>query len=397
MCAKSRLGRGLDGLLGKGISKNNNNSSVANNSSSQDNSITTDKITDSYQQTVIHNENNNIIENNLNYQYTQSEKFAQNETSKFIENNSENNQSENKSTPNSQTNYHTNSNIQTGKNLNETRDLSDDKNTLSCENADKNLLREIDINKIIPSSSQARQDFDEYKIIELANSIKEGGLLQPIVVKVIDENKYMIIAGERRYRALKYLGKPTALVRIIASEEKESAILSLIENLQRESLNPVEEAQGFAHLASEFGLTQEQIAQKVGKARATVANAIRLLSLDKHMLSAVKAGKISVGHAKVLLSIDNLSKREEVFQAIITKDLNVRQTENLALLVASDHKPAPTSPKELSESLMKIEKQIAEQLTANVSLQHGSTKGKIVIEYKGEDELLRIANRIGIL
>ena len=391
MCAKSRLGRGLDGLLGKGISKNNNNSSVANNSSSQANSITTKKINESHQQTVIHNENN------LSNQYTQSEQFLQNETSKFIENNSENNQSENKSTPNSQTNYHTNSNIQTCKKLNETRDLSDDKNTLSCENDDKNLLREIDINKIIPSSSQARQDFDEYKIIELANSIKEGGLLQPIVVKVVDENKYMIIAGERRYRALKYLGKSTALVRIIASEEKESAILSLIENLQRESLNPVEEAQGFAHLASEFGLTQEQIAQKVGKARATVANAIRLLSLDKHMLSAVKSGKISVGHAKVLLSIDNLSKREEVFQTIITKDLNVRQTENLALLIASDHKPTPTSPKELSESLMKIEKQIAEQLTANVSLQHGSTKGKIVIEYKGEDELLRIANRIGIL
>lgn len=362
MGAKSRLGRGLDGLLGKGLNSSSNNTQ---------------------HDTAKNNTNSTLSAENDNSNRGISEQNDHPQTATKMQNKKPKNSCTEKQNLSNNTKAHT---IAHSEITNKQHDTHD-----------SNILQEININYIIPSSSQARQDFDEHKIIELANSIKEGGLLQPIVVKSIDTNKYMIIAGERRYRALKYLGIPTALVRIIASEEKESAILSLAENLQRESLNPIEEAQGFAYLASEFGLTQEQIAQKVGKARTTIANSIRLLSLEAPILSAVRSGKISVGHAKILLSIDNLPKREEVFHAIITKDLNVRQTENLALLISSEQKPATSSPKELSESLIKIEKQLAQQLTANVSLQHSSTKGKIVIEYKGEDELLRIANRIGVL
>ncbi|MDR0590414.1 MAG: ParB/RepB/Spo0J family partition protein [Puniceicoccales bacterium] len=258
-------------------------------------------------------------------------------------------------------------------------------------------LRELPTACLVPNAKQARRKFDEVALRELADSIAAKGLLQPIIVCPAADGRFSIVAGERRFRAMQMLGKPSIAAKIVDADESECAIISLVENLQRESLNPVEEAAGFLRLIDEFGLTQEQIAQKVGKARATVANALRLLHLEKEVLSCLESGKITVGHAKVLLGVEAPEVRLLLLGKIIESDLNVRQAERQAHILKSG-KPLsmPSNPRELSESLMKIEKQIAKQLAANVSLQHSSSRGKIIIEYTDERELLRIVQSMGI-
>lgn len=258
-------------------------------------------------------------------------------------------------------------------------------------------VRELALACIIPNVRQARHRFDEKTIRELADSIKKEGLLQPIIVRPVDEHYFTIVAGERRFRAAQSLGLATILARVIHASEQDCDILSLIENLQRESLNPIEEALGFAHLIETYGLTQEQIAQRVGKARATIANSLRLLNLEQEILHYLETEQITVGHAKVLLGIDETALRMKLLEKILAGDLNVRQTERQAnLLRQGNSLSIPSTPKELSASLMKIEKQMARQLAANVSLQHGPKHGRIVIEYDGEQELLRIIQSMGI-
>lgn len=258
-------------------------------------------------------------------------------------------------------------------------------------------VREIALKHIIPNVKQARRTFNEAAVKELAESIEQEGLLQPILVRPSEGQFFMIVAGERRFRAMQSLGKETILARIIRAAERDCAVISLIENLQRESLNPVEEALGFSNLIEEYGFTQEQIAQRVGRARATVANVIRLLNLEPDMLHALEVGQIMPGHAKILLSVEDPIARRKLFEKIIDGNLNIRQTERQAALLKPNLTTVVSStPNELSTSLMKIEKQIAEQLAAEVSLQHGPKHGKIVIEYSGEQELLRIIQLMGI-
>ncbi|MDR1435399.1 MAG: ParB/RepB/Spo0J family partition protein [Puniceicoccales bacterium] len=258
-------------------------------------------------------------------------------------------------------------------------------------------VQELPMKHLMPNGKQARRTFDEKAIRELADSIAAEGLLQPIIVHSVEGERYEIIAGERRFRAMQKLGKETITARIIDANEQDCAIISLVENLQRESLNPVEEAAGFSYLAEEFKLTQEQIAQKVGKARATIANSLRLLNLDEEALQYLESGKITVGHAKILLSIENPEMRLFLLTKIIDGDLNVRQTEYQAhILKAGKPIAMPSTPRELSESLIKIEKQISKQLAANVSLEYSAKRGKIIIEYHGEQELLRIVQSMGI-
>ena len=153
---------------------------------------------------------------------------------------------------------------------------------------------ELPLNRIVPNEKQARKNFDSASIHELAHSIQREGLLQPIIVCPMDGEKFSIVAGERRFRAMQFLGAEKILAKIIHADGRDCAIISLIENLQRESLNPVEEAAGFAQLATEYGFTQEQIAQRVGKARATIANSMRLLNLEEKILSYLALGKTTV-------------------------------------------------------------------------------------------------------
>jgi ParB family chromosome partitioning protein len=256
---------------------------------------------------------------------------------------------------------------------------------------------ELSMKCIVPNEKQARKNIDPEAIRELADSIRREGLLQPVIVRSEAEGQFLIVAGERRFRAVQLLGEEKILVKIIQGNERDCAIISLIENLQRESLNPVEEAAGFVRLAEEYGLTQEQIAQRIGKARATVANSMRLLNLGEEILVHLISGSITVGHAKVLLGIDDPELRVQLLEKIITNDLNIRQTERQANILKSEESVVmPSTPRELSESLMKIEKRIAQQLAANVSLRHSFSHGKIIIEYKGERELLRIIQSMGI-
>jgi ParB family chromosome partitioning protein len=256
---------------------------------------------------------------------------------------------------------------------------------------------ELAMGYIVPNGKQARKVFDAPSIRELANSIQREGLLQPIIVCPMDGDCFSIVAGERRFRAMQLLGAEKILAKIIHADERDCAVISLIENLQRESLNPVEEAEGFVQLAREYGFTQEQIAQRIGKARTTVANSMRLLNLEEEILFPLELGKITVGHAKILLGVDDSQVRMQLLEKILAGDLNVRQTERQASILKLG-KPVtmPSTPRELGTSLMKIEKQIAQQLAASVSLQHGPTCGKIIIEYRGERELLRIVQSMGI-
>jgi ParB family chromosome partitioning protein len=222
--------------------------------------------------------------------------------------------------------------------------------------AEKNLLeiggdelRELPMAHLMPNNKQGRRVFSEEAIRELAESIAAEGLLQPIIVHPVEGGCYEIIAGERRFRALEKLGKETIAAKIIDADEQDCAIISLVENLQRESLNLEEEASGFLHLADEFKLTQEQIAQKVGKARTTIANAIRLLNLDEEALQYLESRKITVGHAKILLGIENSAMRLTLLEKIIGSDLNVLQTERQAYILKAG-KPIAMSvnPRELS-------------------------------------------------
>jgi ParB family chromosome partitioning protein len=236
---------------------------------------------------------------------------------------------------------------------------------------------ELPLNRIVPNEKQARKNFDSASIHELAHSIQREGLLQPIIVCPMDGEQFSIVAGERRFRAMQFLGMEKFSLKLSTAM---SGTVPLFPS---------------SKICS--GFTQEQIAQRVGKARATIANSMRLLNLDEKILSHLALGKITVGHAKVLLGVDDPSLRIELLEKILSGDLNVRQTERQANILKSGKPvPMPSTPRELSESLMKIEKQIAQQLAANVSLQHSSTHGKIIIEYRGEQELLRIIQSMGI-
>jgi len=258
---------------------------------------------------------------------------------------------------------------------------------------------EIPIHLIIPNPHQPRRDFDEEALKELAESIRSEGLLQPIVVRQF-EDKYELIAGERRLRACKSLSLKRIPARIIETTDKSSAVLSLIENLQRENLNPIEEALGYACLMQDFKLTQEAVSERIGKSRAAIANSLRLLQLDREIQSFIAKGHLSVGHAKVLLGLDQADDRLLLTRQVIERQLSVRETERLvqarrkgAVASITGNRTIPAS--ELA-ALADLEKQLASKLATKVQLKHTPKKGKLIIEYYGNDDLQRVLDMIGL-
>ena len=241
-----------------------------------------------------------------------------------------------------------------------------------------------------PNREQPRKDFDDEKLEELALSIKEHGVIQPILVSHSENGFYSIIAGERRWRAAKKAGVKTIPAIIKDFDNLKIQEVALIENLQRENLNPVEEALGYKKLMEDFSLTQEQISSKMGKSRSSVANSLRLLNLAPDVLDALKNNKISFGHAKVILSLDNKTKQSELAKKIIDGDLSVRATEQL--LKEKDTKPAKKKKVNLSVKLAfeKIEKSISSALGTNVKIADKGNKGTIQISYYSKEELERI-------
>lgn len=261
--------------------------------------------------------------------------------------------------------------------------------------------QEIAVHLIEPSPYQARREIPADQLSELAESIRSEGLLQPIVVRKQGE-KFQLIAGERRWRAFQQLKIKAIPARIVEASNASSAALGLIENLQREGLNAIEEAHGYASLIRDFDLTQETAAERVGKGRASVANSLRLLSLDIELQGFVAKNLLSVGHAKVLLGVEDTAHRSLIARRVIEEGLSVRSTEKLTQSAKStDGTPTakPTkrglTPKDAA-TVSGIEKKLTSHLGARVAVLHSPKKGRIVIEYRGNEDLQRLLEKLGV-
>ena len=249
--------------------------------------------------------------------------------------------------------------------------------------------KEIDLEKITAGRYQPRQDFDNVKIQELADSIKKHGVLSPILVREVGLDKFEVIAGERRVRASKIAGLKTIPSLVNQKEDQEVLEAALIENLQREDLNPVEEARGYDRLKREFELTQDEIAKATGKARSTIANSMRILSLSPKILDMISQGSLEKGHAKILSSLET-TKSEQLAEVISQKKLTVRQAEALLKPVKKT-----TKAKEKDRDTLNIEDEISGNLGHKTEIDTKTTKtGKVSIFYHSPDELETIIQKL---
>ena len=252
----------------------------------------------------------------------------------------------------------------------------------------------LKIMDIEPNRAQPRKDFAEEALAELADSIEKYGVLQPLLVRPYGENGYQLIAGERRWRAARLAGLTEVPVVVREMTDEEAAALSLIENLQREDLNPVEEAFGFRKLMEDFSLTQEEAAEKVGKSRPAVANALRLLKLPAEALELVRTGKISAGHARALLAFPTEAQMTETAKQIAEKGLSVRETERLAKKAARPKKETPENTRCIPY-YEQIELTLTEALCRKVHIQNGKNDtGTLEIAFNSKEDLERIANAL---
>lgn len=254
-------------------------------------------------------------------------------------------------------------------------------------------IQKLPISRIEPREKQPRTRFDEEALTELAESIREYGLIQPITVRKLDSGYYQIIAGERRWRASRMAGLNEVPVRVIEADEKLATELALVENLQREDLNPVEEARGYKTLIEEYGLTQEEAAQRVGKSRPAVTNAMRLLSLSPEVLKLVESGILSAGHARALLTIPSPQIQLSAARTVLQKELSVRSTEALAKGIAKAPDETPTMPAVVSvDYLEEAAKSLEKALGRRVRMTETGKRGRIVLEYYGADDREALLN-----
>jgi ParB family chromosome partitioning protein len=260
---------------------------------------------------------------------------------------------------------------------------------------------EVAVHLIEPSPYQARREIPPEQLNELAESIRAEGLLQPVVVRKTGD-RFQLIAGERRWRAFQLLKIKSIPARIVEASNASSAALGLIENLQREGLNAIEEAHGYASLIRDFDLTQETAAERVGKGRATVANALRLLSLDAELQGYIAKSLLSVGHAKVLLGIEDPAQRSLVARRVIEDGLSVRATEKFTETARATRPPAggraakPGVSAKDAATVTGIERKLTSHLGARVAILHSPKKGRIVIEYRGNEDLQRLLEKLGV-
>ncbi|MBE6914132.1 MAG: ParB/RepB/Spo0J family partition protein [Ruminococcaceae bacterium] len=255
--------------------------------------------------------------------------------------------------------------------------------------AEQNTDTLLPITKVEPRKDQPRYHFDEDALAELTDSIREYGLIQPITVREIDSGYYQIIAGERRWRAARAAGLTEVPVRIIEADDKRAMELALVENLQREDLNPIEEARGYRTLMEEYGLTQEETSAAVGKSRPAVANALRLLSLSAPVLAMVECGKLSAGHARAITSLSGEALQLEAAQAVLDRHLSVRQAEALAARL-SKAAPAEETPADsqrvVVDYVREVERELENALGRKVKLVDGKKKGRLEIEFYGAED-----------
>lgn len=251
---------------------------------------------------------------------------------------------------------------------------------------------ELGIREISPNPLQPRTDINDEQISELADSIRKVGVLQPIIVRP-EGASYQIIAGERRWRAAQLAGLERVPVRVMATTETEALALALIENLQREDLNPIEEARGYRRLINEYSMTQSELADRVSKSRSAVTNTLRLLDLPEDIQELLYDGKLSAGHARAILSVADDDRRHTLARKCVDEGLSVREAENLAKLLAagaSIHAQRPVTPK----SYKVVARKLRRLLMTNVRVRQTANKGKIEIDFQDEAELERITRLI---
>jgi ParB family transcriptional regulator, chromosome partitioning protein len=262
-------------------------------------------------------------------------------------------------------------------------------------------VQNVPLNKIRPSALQPRKRFSDESLRELADSIREQGIVQPLIVRQ-QGDFFELIAGERRWRASQLLNLPQVPVIVREADDRSVLELALIENLQRENLNPIEEAHGYAQLAEQFQLTQEEISTKVGKSRAVVANALRLLKLPDSVQNLVRDGQISVGHAKVILGLPDEKIQKLAAERVVKKTLNVRQTEGLiAKLQSRGEKGTSAQPKTAAAPMgdphvEDVEGRLRELFATKVKLNYLQGKGSLEISFFSNEELERILQILGV-
>ena len=257
--------------------------------------------------------------------------------------------------------------------------------------AEKSAYQMLPIYKVEPNPDQPRHDFDEEELSALAASIEEHGIIQPLTVRARSNGYYQIIAGERRWRASRLAGLSEIPAIVMEVDDKKAMELALIENLQRQDLNPVEEAMGYQSLMNDYGLTQEEAAGRVGKSRPAVANALRLLNLCPEVLDKVRSGALSAGHARAVLSLKTEKLQKEAAQKIIALGLSVRQAEMLCKNMLRE--PAP---KKKEENVLRVdyvgecEKALSKQLGRGVKIVNGKRKGRFELEFYGQEDLQKL-------
>jgi ParB family chromosome partitioning protein len=259
-------------------------------------------------------------------------------------------------------------------------------------------VHQISLGSIVPSPLQPRREFAREALEELVDSIRQRGIIQPLIVRPVHDN-FELIAGERRWRAAKEAGLTEAPVLVRQATDLEVLELSLIENLQRADLNPIEEAQAYARLAGEFGMRQDDIAQKVGKSRASVANAMRLLDLDQQIQTWIVQDLLSVGHAKVLLGLKAHDEQRLIAEIVLRQSSTVRTTERM--IARRLGKLGGTRRRRRAEiisptALSDLENRLRQHLATQVTIHHGEKRGRIEIEFYGSDDLQRVLGVLGL-
>ncbi|WP_405415917.1 ParB/RepB/Spo0J family partition protein [Maribacter sp. Asnod1-A12] len=281
------------------------------------------------------------------------------------------------------------------------KDPENDINTASDKNADKvvgNII-ELDLEHIEVNPFQPRSNFNDESIKELAASIKELGVIQPITVRKLGFNEYQLVSGERRYRASKLLGLETIPAYIRIANDQESLEMALVENIQRQDLDPIEIALSYQRLIDEINLTQERLSERVGKKRSTIANYLRLLKLDPIIQTGMRDGFLTMGHGRALVNIDKKQDQISLYEKIIFDNLSVRETESAVKAYHSDDIPkqetAKTAPKEASVFVRKGIKELTDALSVKVDIKSAdNARGKITIPFKSQEEFDRIKKLI---
>ena len=262
------------------------------------------------------------------------------------------------------------------------------------EDIDKKEIVELDMSMVYPNEDQPRKVFDEEKINILSDSIKAYGVLQPIVVKPDENGKYMIIAGERRYRASRAANKESIPAVIKDLPIRDIMEIALIENLQREDLNPIEEALAYKSLIDNHNVTQEEISDAVGKSRPHITNTIRLLNLREEVIAMIEYGEITAGHGKALLRITDKDKQLEIAKRIVEDGLSVRATESLAKKISEEQNLKIPTKKEKDIFIVDVEERLRNIFGTKVNISQGKKKGKIEIEYYNDEELNGIVSML---